>query len=139
MLRHVRQGIFGSGLSGFKQGITPYKDVSNYHEDLIYPHNIFLNFWTETGLLGLVAITWLILDWALRTYRTMQLQTIYRPYYLGLAAASVTIFVHGMLDVPYFKNDLAFMTMAFIGLQVAAMRADRPLETGGAALAVALP
>ncbi|MHB8507642.1 MAG: O-antigen ligase family protein [Candidatus Dormibacteria bacterium] len=124
MMKSGKHPLFGTGLSGFKHDIAPFKDTSNYREDLIYPHNVFLDFYTETGLLGLVAFTWLAIDWARRTYRTLQLRTPLRPYYLGLAAASVTILVHGMLDVPFFKNDLAFMTMAFVGLQVAASRLD---------------
>jgi hypothetical protein len=43
-------------------------------------------------------------------------------YFIGLAAASVTILVHGMLDVPFFKNDLAFLTLALVGIQAALIR-----------------
>ncbi|MEP7106304.1 MAG: O-antigen ligase family protein, partial [Chloroflexota bacterium] len=57
MLAH--QPLFGGGLAGFKQSIEPYRDPS-YHEDLIYPHNLVLNLWTETGLLGLAAFVWLL-------------------------------------------------------------------------------
>jgi hypothetical protein len=47
-------------------------------------------------------------------------------YFIGLAAASVTILVHGMLDVPFFKNDLAFLSLALIGTQAALMRQGLP-------------
>ena len=117
-----KNAILGTGLSGFKEGIKPYKDFAGYSEDLIYPHDIFLNFWTETGLLGLVAFAWLAVDWTRRTWRTLRFRGALRPYYLAVAAASITILVHGLIDVPFFKNDLAFLTLSLVGIQVAAMR-----------------
>jgi putative inorganic carbon (HCO3(-)) transporter len=117
-----RNALLGTGLSGFKEAIKPYRDFAGYSEDLIYPHDIFLNFWTETGLLGLVAFAWLAVDWTRRSWGTLRARGALRPYYLGVAAASITILVHGLIDVPFFKNDLAFLTLSLVGLQVAAMR-----------------
>ena len=119
-----RHAIFGTGLSGFKHDIQPYKGFAGYTEDLIYPHNIFLNFWTETGLLGLAAFTWLAVDWVRRTWKTLSDRGPLRPYYLAVAAASIAIFVHGLIDVPFFKNDLALLTLSLIAIQVAATRQD---------------
>jgi O-antigen ligase len=91
---------------------------------LIYPHNILLNFWTETGLLGLGALVWLAIEWMRRTAASLSLRGRRRVYYLGLAAASVTILVHGLIDVPFFKNDLAILTLALLGIQAAALRQE---------------
>ena len=126
MMRTGRHPLLGTGLSGFKKDLAPYKSLQGYNENLIYPHNIFLNFYTETGLLGLAAFIWLSVDWVRHTWRSLSLNSDLRPYYLGLAAASICILVHGFIDVPYFKNDLAFLTMALVGLQVAALRQDAP-------------
>jgi O-antigen ligase len=125
MMKTGLHPIFGTGLSGFKHDIAPFRSATGYHEDLIYPHNVYLDFYTETGLLGLAAFTWLTVAWVRQTFQTLRLQTQLRPYYIALAAAGVTIFVHGMLDVPFFKNDLAFLTLAIVGMQVAAWRQDQ--------------
>jgi O-antigen ligase len=117
--RHV---LFGTGLSGFKHDIQPYKNFAGYTENLIYPHNIVLNFWTETGLLGLGAFCWLAVLWVRNTWSRLRPEGPQRVYFIGLAAASVTILVHGMLDVPFFKNDLAFLTLALVGIQAALIR-----------------
>jgi O-antigen ligase len=122
MQANPRHAIFGTGLSGFKHDIQPYKDFAGYTENLIYPHNIFLNFWTETGLLGLVAFVWLAVAWTRNCWSRLRLPGPQRVYLIALAAASVTILVHGMLDVPFFKNDLAFLTLAMVGMQAALMR-----------------
>jgi O-antigen ligase len=122
MQLHLRHFVFGTGLSGFKHDIQPYKNFAGYTEDLIYPHNIVLNFWTETGLLGVGAVCWLAVVWVRNSWHRLRPQGPQRVYFIGLAAASVTILVHGMLDVPFFKNDLAFLTLALVGIQAALMR-----------------
>jgi len=124
MQANPRHLLFGTGLSGFKHDIQPYKHFAGYTEDLIYPHNIFLNFWTETGLLGLAAFTWLAVAWTRNCWSRLRRPGPQRVFYIGLAAASVTILVHGMLDVPVFKNDLAFLTLALVGMQAALIRQE---------------
>jgi O-antigen ligase len=114
MLRH--QPIFGSGLAGFQTSILRYKDP-NYHEDLVYPHNLLLNFWSETGLLGLAAFLWLAVQ-ALRTaWRGLSVVGWPRAMAIGALGMILTIFVHGLVDAPYFKNDLAVTFWALLGLQ----------------------
>lgn len=118
MLRH--QPIFGSGLAGFQTSILRYKDP-NYHEDLVYPHNLLLNFWSETGLLGLAAFLWLAVQ-ALRTARR-GLSALGWPRAMSIGALGMilTIFVHGLVDAPYFKNDLAVTFWALLGLQLGSL------------------
>jgi len=92
-------------------------------EIYLYPHNIFLNFWSEIGLLGALLFMWLIFK---SIYLSLKLTIAYgrekcREKYLSLSlmTALITIFVHGLVDVPYFKNDLSVMFwifLAFIGL-----------------------
>ncbi len=137
MQSNPRHALFGTGLSGFKHDIQPYREFAGYNENLIYPHNIFLNFWTETGLLGLVAFAWLAVAWVRNTWQTLKSRGELRPYFLAVAAASITILVHGMLDVPFFKNDLALLTLSVIAIQVAAIRQDRPASAGRGAVGVA--
>ncbi|MCH8049550.1 hypothetical protein IH979_02465, partial [Patescibacteria group bacterium] len=74
-------------------------------------HNIFLNIWSELGILGLLAFFWL----AFYTIRTIQ---IHRDDALKLAAfaALATMVIHGLVDVPYFKNDLAVMTWLLLAI-----------------------
>jgi O-antigen ligase len=108
--------ILGTGMFGFARSIQPYRG-GVYEENLIYPHNIALNMWAETGLLGLVSFFWLLVQ-AIRVgwngwrsgpgpWRAMQ---------LGIVLAMVAIVVHGLVDVPYFKNDLALEFWTFLGL-----------------------
>ena len=92
--------IFGNGLYGFR---TTLEEQKFSGEILNYPHNIALNFWIEMGLLGLVSFA-LIIYWSLREHQQ-------GPTILSLAACAFlgVIIVHGLVDAPYFKNDLALL------------------------------
>lgn len=90
----------GNGLYGFR---TTLEQAKFPGEILNYPHNIFLNFWVETGLLGLLAFCWII---HLALHKKFK-----HPSPVGLAAGAFLLIVilHGLVDVPYFKNDLAIL------------------------------
>jgi O-antigen ligase len=75
-------------------------------ERLIYPHNIFLNFWTEIGLVGMLAVLAIIGQATVFAWRIRQNDMVLGS---GFMAMLVTLVVHGLVDVPYFKNDLAFL------------------------------
>ena len=40
----------------------------------------------------------------------------WRPYQLGVLLALLAVVVHGMVDVPYFKNDLSFEFWTLLGI-----------------------
>jgi O-antigen ligase len=114
--------IFGTGLSGFKAVIDRYRN-GVYAEDLIYPHNILLNFWTETGLLGLAAFAWIAVQAVRVAWRGWRYGlATWRPFQLGILLMMVGIVVHGLVDVPYWKNDLSLEFWALIGLSWAGTR-----------------
>lgn len=104
--------ILGSGLNGFQSAHNKNKTCNN--ENLIYPHNIFLNFWTETGVLGLISFL------GICCYFFINLLNYEKINYLnlGIIGAFIEILFHGLLDVPYFKNDLSvlFWVILAIGL-----------------------
>ena len=126
MLSH--QPVFGGGLSGFRDSIEAYRDPG-YREDLIYPHNLFLNFWTETGLIGLAGAVALFVQGFRHAWRWTRLEDAWaRAVAIGMFAALLAIAVHGLGDAPYFKNDLSlvFWTVLAVpfGIVAGAGRAD---------------
>ena len=112
--------VLGIGLSYYQQAMGPFwQDLPR----VIYPHNIVLNFWTVTGLPGLFAFGWLtvrafVLGW--RGWRVHELR--WRPYDLGVILVLVAMFAHGLVDVPFFKNDLSLEFWALLGMLLAAHR-----------------
>lgn len=120
MLQHYP--IFGAGLSGFADRIGPYWNA-NHPERFIDPHNVVLNFWVETGVLGLVAFFWALVV-VVRSAWTgwRRAPEPWNALSLGVLLAMVAVLFHGLVDVPYFKNDLS---LEFWTLAAAAASAQR--------------
>jgi O-antigen ligase len=120
MLQH--HFLLGAGLSGFATAIAPIWNPAHI-DRFIYPHNIVLTFWSETGLLGLAAFTWIMVAGFRQSWREWnQAEVEWRPIGLGVVLALVAVVVHGLVDVPYFKNDLALEFWVLLGLVCAANR-----------------
>jgi putative inorganic carbon (HCO3(-)) transporter len=122
--------IFGAGLSGFAERIAPFWNPT-HPERFIDPHNILLNFWVEMGLLGVVAFTWLlVVAFRVSSRGWREAAEGWRPIELGVALGLVALVVHGLFDVPYFKNDLSLEFWTLVGLAWAG--AAGPFHTFGA-------
>lgn len=89
-------------------------------EIYLYPHNFILNFWTELGLVGVLVFFWIIITffyYGIRSYRqTKKKNDPFMYAVLGLTLSLVVMLIHGMVDVPYFKNDLAAMFWVLMGM-----------------------
>lgn len=107
------EAVLGTGLNGFKYRYDDYK-LLEFPEDFQYPHTLIFNFWTETGLLGLFSFIVLIIY---AFYMCLKMNSNNINYMgLGLLGALSAIVIHGLVDVPYFKNDLALQFWALIAL-----------------------
>ncbi len=137
--------LLGSGLSGYQKAVRPYHKEGfffNFDSDpdfrrkivifderykqkywqpleiYIYPHNIFLNFWVELGFFGMIVFSWLFLKYiydALFLSRALECREN-KFLLLGFAGGMIALIVHGLVDVPYFKNDLACLFWVFVAL-----------------------
>jgi O-antigen ligase len=101
--------IEGAGLGGFPALYDQYRDAA--HVELpVYPHNVLLNTWVELGLVGLLIFVALVVRFyssVARAYRRGD--ELIRAVSIGLLMAMTALLVHGLVDVPYFKNDLAVL------------------------------
>lgn len=89
---------------------------------LSHPHNFILDFWISTGLLGEVAIFWLLGTFAAvirRTYHrcaTLLQRELLQRLVLGIAGCMLASVLHGLVDNFYFWPDLALIFWFFIGI-----------------------
>jgi putative inorganic carbon (hco3(-)) transporter len=105
--------FFGAGLDGFKNLYTQKYHLPQYKEEFQYPHNLILTFWTETGLLGLASFLLILVS----AFSLLIRNLFKNPVYIaGLLGALSYLVVHGMVDVPYFKNDLSVQFWTLIAL-----------------------
>src|SRR5207302_5844362 len=92
-----------------------------YHEDLIYPHNLLLNFWSETGILGLLAFIWLAVQVVRTALRGLRADPWARMMAIGALGMILSFLSHGLVDAPYFKNDQALAFWALLAIQYASL------------------
>jgi O-antigen ligase len=136
--------LIGTGLSGYQEAVRPYHQEGiffDYSRDpdfrqkivwwdeqykakhwqpveiYMYPHNLVLNFWTELGLAGALLFIWIIGRFFISAIKIIR-STLdaRRLMLLGIIGAMTVIIVHGIVDVPYFKNDLAPIFWVLIAL-----------------------
>jgi len=101
--------ILGAGLANYQTTVRPWH-VLKWAEIYLYPHNLFITFWSETGLFGLIAFLWLIILFFKKTISSRA------PLARALIASMLIILIHGLVDVPYFKNDLTVIFWTLFGL-----------------------
>lgn len=104
--------ITGVGLDNFLYQYPRYMlPEAALEPDVSHAHNIFLDFWTRLGILGLAAMAWLQYHF----WRTgAQLLTRFSPgpertFVLAVMASMLDFLVHGLLDNSYFLIDLAYI------------------------------
>ncbi len=107
--------IFGTGIRRFHADIQKPIFEAKEMERIIYPHNIFLNFWTEIGFLGMLGIAG-ILVWGFFKIREARRKNLI--WGTTIFVSLLVLVVHGLVDVPYFKNDLAFLFWTVLGLNI---------------------
>lgn len=100
MLRE--HSLLGAGFGGYPTLFAEYHKAT-FIEIFQYPHNILFNFWSETGLFGVAAFIWLWITWLRTSWK------LSRQAFLLAAAVSIAYAIHGLVDVPFFKNDLALI------------------------------
>ena len=125
--------IYGAGLAGYQTAILPYHKAG-WMEIFLYPHNIIFNLWSEVGLLGLLSFL-LIVGWFFKQiFWNLGIRHFIGNWELGignfrttitdkrlmlaLASSMLVLLIHGLVDVPYFKNDLAVLFWVIISLPI---------------------
>ncbi len=116
--------LLGSGLAGYQIALQPYHQHT-WLEIFLYPHNLLLNFWTELGLIGVVAFLGLLIYLIIGLWQAKSPSAIQQ----GLLLACIAIFVHGLVDVPYFRNDLSVLFFLLVALTIFSFQIKEPLPT----------
>lgn len=100
--------IFGIGPGMFQEYYLNYQRYfSPYLEWAVpQPHNLFLAFWLQTGIIGMAGFLFLIF-WFFGHGFTLILRRIHADIVLALMSIMVYTLIHGLLDTTYWKNDLS--------------------------------
>lgn len=120
--------ILGVGLDGYEKLIPEYQDknfIADTGEKLFappqpYPHNLFLAVWLELGLAGLIVFVWILIKFFRDGFKKLKERNVYSSRFTvySIMAAMVAVLIHGLVDTPYFKNDLSIIFWLIIGLMI---------------------
>jgi putative inorganic carbon (HCO3(-)) transporter len=90
---------------------------SNFERCISHPHNLFLDFWLSTGILGLIAALWLIVLFAVLGLRAWQTAAVeWRGPLTAVSLIMLATVVHGEVDNSYFLPDLAVFFWLCLGV-----------------------
>ncbi|PLX26417.1 hypothetical protein C0581_04565 [Candidatus Parcubacteria bacterium] len=100
--------ILGAGLRSYAQRIAPYHTTVNGEGIEIFhlPHNLFLALWVNTGILGLFSFLWMIIVMIRIFLFSLYKKSSSKLNYF-IISSLIIILVTGLVDSPYFKNDLS--------------------------------
>jgi len=125
--------LFGIGPGLFQKYYLDYQSFFSvpYLEWAVpQPHNLFFAWWLQGGLLGLIGFLVLLVNYfkniilvkqklskalSSEALESNQLLTIF------LTTAIIYILIHGLVDTPYWKNDLALIFWSIVSLSYIAI------------------
>ena len=82
----------------------------------LHSHNVYMETWLNTGLIGITAFIWILIMAFYHVKKTIPLlQRDQRHIVLAISMMLIYVMVHGMVDVPFWKNDLALVFWMIAG------------------------
>ena len=118
--------LFGVGPDGFLYTYPAYREGVAWREPFVsHPHNLILDYWLRAGIMGVIALGWLLAAWGRSAWLLIQKHGPARPgtsrsqlIAPGLAGSLTNFVVHGLVDNSYFLPDLAYVCWASAGVLI---------------------
>lgn len=113
---------FGIGPGNFQKEYLDYqKYFPPYLEWAVtQPHNLYLAFWLQGGIFGLIGFLLLAYFWLGSLFKKIRQKNSFFGLEAVLAGIMLYILIVGLLDTPVWKNDLAlvFSAIVFLGIKL---------------------
>jgi putative inorganic carbon (HCO3(-)) transporter len=107
--------ILGVGLGSYVYNLHGFPEI--------YPHDVYMTFWVELGVLGLLAFLYVFVRLGVSAWRALSLARGFEKALLwGVVGTVVTWALHGIVDSPYWKNDMAVEFWLVVAIAVAVTR-----------------
>jgi O-antigen ligase len=114
--------ILGIGVGNFQKEYLSYQEYfPPYLEWAVpEPHNLFLAFWLQAGIVGLLGFLLLVIRMIMIIFQKMWKSDMYQVKTEGVLILTLifSFILYGIFDTPYFRNDLAFLfwTLMLLGV-----------------------
>ncbi|MCX6765405.1 MAG: O-antigen ligase family protein [Candidatus Moranbacteria bacterium] len=118
--------IWGIGPGNFQNIYLEYqKYFPPYLEWAVpQPLNLYLAFWLQSGIFGFIGFLILIIKWMHETLKNEKNSLfLIEAVLLGIM---LYILIHGFIDTPYWKNDLAVIFWIIFSLRIVASQLKNP-------------
>ena len=106
--------ILGIGLADFQRVYSetiPEKYFPPYEWLVPEPHNLYFAFWLHLGVAGIIWIIYVLRYTILKLIEAIK-SNQWETYWLSLSLLS--IYIYGILDTPFWKNDLALLFIVIL-------------------------
>jgi O-antigen ligase len=106
--------ILGIGLADFQRVYSetiPEKYFPPYEWLVPEPHNLYFAFWLHLGLVGIIWLIYVLRYTILKLIEAVK-SNQWEAYWLSLSLLS--IYLYGILDTPFWKNDLALLFLVIL-------------------------
>lgn len=129
LLKKPENLIFGVGFGQFQEKY--FDNVQNTLDGripldfyVLQPHNIFLLFIFHYGILGLIFIVYCI-------YKTTHKILKAKKFQFQIFASFILLyfFIHGLIDTPFFKNDILILFILFLELSLTKLTSNQPQDS----------
>jgi O-antigen ligase len=113
--------VIGVGLDNF---LYEYRgryilEAAWQEPNLSHPHNLFLDFTSRLGILGLASGIWLFISYVRINLKLLNLvEKSWYPVTVGTFGSLIYILAHGLVDHSYFLVDLAYAFVILLALNV---------------------
>ncbi|MBU0647638.1 O-antigen ligase family protein [Patescibacteria group bacterium] len=117
LLDNVWQGV---GLGNYEEKYLEYAPKAfdpPMEWRMLHAHNWWLHTWIELSIFGFLALL-MIIYWWVNIFYSLYKKEKEDWLLIGLMVVVIGWFVSGVLDTPYYKNDLSFMFWLFFGITV---------------------
>ena len=101
----IGPGMFQEYYLDYQPRFKPYLEWA-----VPQPHNVFLAFWLQTGLIGLIGLIWLLIVFFRNCIKYLKVSdSKIKILNFILLSVMAYILIHGLIDTTYWKNDLSVM------------------------------
>lgn len=132
-LDHPLLGI-GYGRGRLKDALREvYEGTENENDPIWHAHNVYIDLFAGTGLLGLAAFLWILLDcgWKMIREILQEQEPARRMSLISVLAALVALVITGLGDVPFYHHETRiyfFTLIALAHLHIGRCGMKRPYE-----------
>lgn len=107
---------WATGVGWRKFGALYQAYKSPLANDSHYAHNVFLQMWAETGLLGLAGFCWIVILFFKSGAALLKRKVPERMFFAGLYCAGLAFLLHNLIDLSFYFSQAAFFWWVVLGL-----------------------